>query len=89
VILYEAGNLQKCIEPGSNIHPKVNLEGDWDDERHLEPLRSAVIKARDLLELIEDPETPSDEFELAWNGIMHSRLREVRIESFARGTVML
>jgi hypothetical protein len=85
VILYEAGNLQKRIEPGSNVHPRVNLEGDWDDERHLEPLRSAVIKVKDLLERLEDPEAPSDEFELAWNGIMPSRLREERNERFARG----
>jgi hypothetical protein len=57
-------------------HPEVNLEGDWDDERHLKSLRSAVTKSRDLLERLEDPEAPSDEFELAWNGIMPSRPRE-------------
>jgi hypothetical protein len=74
-ILYEAGNLQKRIEPGFDVHPKVDLEGDWDDERHLKPLRSAVMKTRELLERLEDPEAPSDEFELAWNGIMPSRLR--------------
>jgi hypothetical protein len=49
-----------------------------DDERHLEPLRSAVTRTRDLLERLEDPEAPSDEFALAWNGIMPSRLREGR-----------
>jgi hypothetical protein len=75
-ITYEARNLQALIEPGSNAHPDVNLEGDWDDERHLEPLRSAVTKTRDLLERLEDPEAPSGEFELAWNGIMPSRLQE-------------
>ena len=75
-ILYEARNIQKRMEPGSNVHPAVNLEGDWDDERHLEPLRSAVSKTRDLFERLEDPEAPSDEFELAWNGIMLSRLQE-------------
>ncbi len=73
-ILYEAGNLQKRIEPGSNVHPGVNVEGEWDDKRHLEPLRSAVTQAKDLLERLEDPEAPTNEFELAWNGIMHSRL---------------
>jgi hypothetical protein len=75
-ITYEARNLQKRLEPGSNVHPDVSLEGDWDDEQHLEPLRSAVTKTRDLLERLEDPEAPSGEFELAWNGIMPSRLQE-------------
>lgn len=75
-ILYEAGNLQKRIEPGSSVHPDAKLEGDWDDKRHLEPLRSVVTQTRDLLEWLADPEAPSDEFELAWNGIMPSRLRE-------------
>lgn len=76
VILYEARNLQKRIEPGSNVHPGVDLEGDWDGERHLEPVRMAVTQARDLLERLEDPETPTNEFEIAWNGIMPSRLRQ-------------
>jgi hypothetical protein len=75
-ILYEALNLQKRFEPGSNVHPKMDLRGDWDVERYLEPLRSAVTKTRDLLERLEDPEAPSDEFELAWNGIMPKRLQE-------------
>jgi hypothetical protein len=75
MIHYEAGNLQKCIEPGSNVHPKPNPGSDWDDERHLEPLRSAVVKTRDLLERLEDPEAPSGEFELAWNGIMPNKLQ--------------
>jgi hypothetical protein len=72
VILYEARNLQKQIEPGSNVHPGVDLEG----ERHLEPVRMAVTQVRDLLERLEDPEAPTNEFEIAWNGIMPSRLRE-------------
>jgi hypothetical protein len=75
-ILYEAGNLQNRMEPGSSVHPGVNLEGGWDDKRHLRPLRSAVTQTKDLLERLDDPEAPSDEFELAWNGIMPSRLRE-------------
>jgi hypothetical protein len=33
----------------------------------------AVTQARDLLERLEDPETPTNEFEIAWNGIMPSR----------------
>jgi hypothetical protein len=82
-ILYEACDLQKRIEPGSNAHPEVNIKYDWDDERHLEPIRSAVTKTRDLLGRLEDPEAPSDEFELAWNGIMPSRLRERRQRSFS------
>ena len=79
--LYEARNLQKGLEPGSSVHPSVNLEGDWDNERYLEPIRSAVTKTKDLLERLEDPDAPFeraefDEFELAWNGIMPCRLRE-------------
>jgi hypothetical protein len=59
----------------------VNLQGDWDGERHLEPIRNTVAKTKDLLERLEDPDAPFDramfdEFELAWNGIMPSRLRE-------------
>jgi hypothetical protein len=76
VILYEACNLQKRIKPGSNVHPRVDLEGEWDGERHLEPVRSAVTQTRDLLERLEDPEAPTNEFEMAWNGIMPGRLRE-------------
>jgi hypothetical protein len=76
VILYEAGNLQKRIKPGSNVHPGVDLEDEWDGEQHLEPVRSAVMQARDLLERLEDPEAPTNEFVMAWNGIMPSRLRE-------------
>jgi hypothetical protein len=76
VILYEARNLQKRIEPGSNVHPGVDVEGEWDGERHLEPVRIAVTQARDLLERLEDPQAPTNEFEIAWNGTMRSRLRE-------------
>lgn len=75
-ILYEARNLQKRIEPGSNVHPGVNIEGEWDGGRHLEPIRLAVTQARNLLERLEDPEAPTNEFEIAWNSIMPSRLRE-------------
>ena len=75
-ILYEARNLQKIVDLGSNLHPRVDLEGDWNCERHLESLRSVVTNTRDLFERLEDPEAPSDDFELAWNGIMPSRLRE-------------
>ena len=75
-ILYDARNFQRLVNPGSNSHPKVDLEGDWNHERHLEFLRSVVASTRDLFERLEDPEAPSDDFELAWNGIMPSRLRE-------------
>ncbi|KAH9985770.1 hypothetical protein BJV77DRAFT_1031292 [Russula vinacea] len=75
-ILSQSRILQKRIKPGSNVHPDANLEGDWDDERHLASLRGAVTKTRDLFERLSDTEAPSDEFELAWNGIMPSRLRE-------------
>ena len=84
-ILYEAHNLQKGLEPGSSVHPSVNLEGDWDNERHLEPIRIAVTKTKDLIGRLEDPDSPFDravfdEFELAWNGIMPSRLREREVQ---------
>jgi hypothetical protein len=39
-------------------------------------LRSALTETRNLLERLEDPEAPFDDFELAWNGIMLSRLQE-------------
>jgi hypothetical protein len=58
------------------LHPRVDLEGDWNYEQHLEPLRSVVTDTRDLFERLEDPEAPSRDFELAWNGIMPRRLRE-------------
>jgi hypothetical protein len=67
------------MEPGSNIHPRNDLESEWDSERHLEPLRSVVMKTRDVLERLSDPEAPSGELELAWNGIMASKLRERKI----------
>jgi hypothetical protein len=63
-ILYDPGKLQECIEPGSDVHPKADLEGEWDDRRHLELLRNAVTKTRELLERLE---ASSDEIELAWN----------------------
>jgi hypothetical protein len=66
------------METGSYEHPRNNMEGEWDDERHLEPVRSVVTKTRDLFERLSDPEAPSGEFELAWNGIMPSKLRERR-----------
>lgn len=58
------------------MHPKVSLEDEWDGERHLEPIRIAVTQARDLLGRLEDPEAPTSDFEIAWNGIMPGRLRE-------------
>jgi len=58
------------------VHPGVDLEGGWDGERHLGLVRIAVTEVRDLLERLEDPEAPTNEFDLAWNGIMPSRIRE-------------
>ena len=76
-ILYEARNLQTLVNPGSGLHPRADLEGDWNCERHLESLRNVVANTKDLFERLEDhPEAPSGDFELAWNGIMPSRLRE-------------
>lgn len=65
------------MQPGSNVHPGKELDGDWDDERHLKPLRNVVTKARDLFQHFSDSDAPSlnNEFELAWNGIMPNRLR--------------
>lgn len=54
----------------------MDLEGELNYERYLESLRSVVANTRDLFERLEDPEAPSDDFELAWNGIMPSRLRD-------------
>ena len=72
-IFDEACRLQKSLEPGSHLHPKENLGNDtW----HIEPLRNAVMKTRDLFELFSDPEAPSDDFEAAWNGIMSIKLQE-------------
>jgi hypothetical protein len=34
------------------------------------------MRTRDLFERLSDPEAPSKEFELAWNGIMPHRLQE-------------
>jgi len=52
----------------------MDLEGDWDEGRHLKPLRNTVTKTNDLIERLEDPEAPSNDLELAWNGIMPSRM---------------
>jgi len=62
------------------MHPRNKLKGNWDDEQHIGPLRNVVTKTRDLLERLSDPEAPSNEFELAWNGIMPSRLREKKFD---------
>jgi len=64
------------MKPGSNVHLGKDAESDRVVERHLEPLRNAVMKTRDLFERLADPEAPSHEFQLAWNGIMPSRMQE-------------
>ncbi len=58
----------------------MDLEGDWDEGRHLKPLRNTVTKTNDLIERLEDPEAPSNDLELAWNGIMPSRMQERKRE---------
>ncbi|KAH9172884.1 hypothetical protein EDB89DRAFT_2229130 [Lactarius sanguifluus] len=75
-ILKEAHELRKRLEPGSTLHPRVGLPAGWDATRDLEPLRSAVVKVRDLFERLSDPRFPTVEFECAWNGIMPSKLRK-------------
>ncbi|KAH9013087.1 hypothetical protein EDB85DRAFT_2281005 [Lactarius pseudohatsudake] len=47
-ILKEACGLQRRLEPGSSLHPKVDILDVWDAARDLGPLRSAVTKTRDL-----------------------------------------
>ncbi|KAH9009229.1 hypothetical protein EDB84DRAFT_1584162 [Lactarius hengduanensis] len=79
-ILKEACGLQRRLEPGSSLHPKVDILDMWDAARDLGPLRSAVTKTRDLSKRLSelsahDPEFPTGEFECAWNGIMPSKLR--------------
>ncbi|KAH9065001.1 hypothetical protein EDB87DRAFT_1756197 [Lactarius vividus] len=86
-ILKEACGLQRRLEPGSSLHPKVDILDMWDAARDLEPLRSAVTKTRDLSrrlseylsehdpEFPTDPKFPTKDFECAWNGIMPSKLR--------------
>ena len=64
------------MEPGSSVHPGKDVEGDRNIKRHLEPLRNAVTKTRDLFERLSDPEAPSNGFQLAWNGILPSRMQE-------------
>ncbi|KAH8984682.1 hypothetical protein EDB92DRAFT_2117025 [Lactarius akahatsu] len=75
-ILKEAHELRTCLEPGSTLHPRVGLLAGLDVTRDLEPLRSAVVKVRDLFERLSDPRFPIVEFECAWNGIMPSKLRK-------------
>jgi hypothetical protein len=77
-ILDEARHLQETLEPRSHLHPRDNLGDDceWDVMQHLEPLRNVVMKTMDLFKRLSDPEAPSDEFELAWNGIMPHSLQE-------------
>ncbi|KAI9453665.1 hypothetical protein BJY52DRAFT_1288038 [Lactarius psammicola] len=82
-ILKEARELQKRLGPESSLHPQAHILDAWDAARDLEPLRSAVTKASDLFERLSDPrfptvEVPTVEFELAWNGIMPSKLRKFR-----------
>ncbi|KAH9172874.1 hypothetical protein EDB89DRAFT_2069331 [Lactarius sanguifluus] len=80
-ILKEACGLQRRLEPGSSLHPKVDILDMWDAVRDLGPLRSAVTKTRDLSKRLSehlsehDPEFPTRDLECAWNGIMPSKLR--------------
>jgi len=54
------------MKPGSSVHLGKDVEGDRDVEQHLEY----------LFERLSDPEAPCNEFQLAWNGIMPSRMQE-------------
>ena len=64
------------------MYPGVNLEGEWDNKRHLELLRSAFTQTKDLLERLEHPKFPYNEFALAWNSIMlmPDRLQEREVQ---------
>ncbi|KAH9075544.1 hypothetical protein EDB83DRAFT_2515178 [Lactarius deliciosus] len=77
-IVQEAHSLRKRLEPGSGptLHPRVRLPAGWDATRDLEPLRSAVLKVKDLFERLSDSRFPTVEFECAWNGIMPSKFRK-------------
>jgi hypothetical protein len=75
-ILKEARELRRRLEPGSSFHRQADIQHAWDAAQDLAPLRSAVTKARDLSELLSDPQFPTVEFECAWNGIMPRKLRQ-------------
>lgn len=75
-ILKEAQDLRKRLEPGSTLHHQVGRSDGWDSVRDLEPLRSAVMKTRNLSERLSDSKFPAVELECAWNGIMPSKLRK-------------
>ncbi|KAH8981157.1 hypothetical protein EDB86DRAFT_2835005 [Lactarius hatsudake] len=64
-ILKEAHELRKRLEPGSTLHPRVGLPAEWDATRDLEPLRSAVLKVKNLFERLSDSRFPTVEFECA------------------------
>ncbi|KAH9017010.1 hypothetical protein EDB85DRAFT_2203580 [Lactarius pseudohatsudake] len=79
-IVKEAHDLRKRLEPRSGstlpVHPRVGLAAGWDATRDLEPLRSAVLKVKDLSQRLSDSRFPTVEFECAWNGIMPSKFRK-------------
>ncbi|KAH9172882.1 hypothetical protein EDB89DRAFT_1885655 [Lactarius sanguifluus] len=77
-ILKDAHDLRKRLEPrsGSTLHPRVGHPAGWHATRDLEPLRSAVLKVKDLFERLSDSRFPTVEFECAWNGIMPSKFRK-------------
>ncbi|KAI9453668.1 hypothetical protein BJY52DRAFT_1396510, partial [Lactarius psammicola] len=80
-ILKKARELHRRLEPGSRLHPRADIRSGWDAGCDLIPLRSALMKARDLFEpwfeRLSDPRFPAvfSEFEFAWNAIMPSKLR--------------
>jgi hypothetical protein len=73
-ILKEAHELRKRLEPGSTLHLQMGQRDEWGVV-DLEPLRNAVMKARNLSERLDDPKFPAVELECAWNGIRPSKLR--------------
>ena len=75
-VLKEAHKLRNYLEPESTLHLQLSLRDGRDAVRDLEPLRSAVVKVRDLLERLSDPRFPTVEFKRAWKGIMSSELRK-------------
>ncbi|KAH8984684.1 hypothetical protein EDB92DRAFT_2117028 [Lactarius akahatsu] len=77
-IVKEAHDLRKRLEPRSlsTLHPRVSLPAGWDATRDLEPVRSAMLKVKDLFERLSDSRFPTVEFECAWNGIMPSKFRK-------------
>ncbi|KAI0258662.1 hypothetical protein BC834DRAFT_910336, partial [Gloeopeniophorella convolvens] len=70
-IVKEGTALLEQLKPGS----PTSIHSAGEDARWLEDLRSAVVRARHLIENLSDPDAPMDDFKLAFDGIMPEELR--------------